>query len=272
MHKALTVGADVVILDLEDAVSTTAKPSARGTVADVIEQAAPTASCEVHVRLDRDSTGGYRQDDLEAAVGPGLAGLRLPKVEDPRAIGELDDRLGRLEHERGVPPGTVRLYPTFESALGMVRITEILTASPRVARAAIGTTDLLADLMAEGDDDLATLHVRSELVLRSRACRVGPPIDGVHVDLEDEAGLVVAARRARALGFIGKSVIHPRQLAPVHEVFTPTPQQLERAERIVTAAEAASGTGTGGFALDGEFVDAAVVARARGLLRLRQES
>lgn len=272
VRKALTLGADAVIVDLEDAVSSAAKPTARSTVAAVIGQAATAAACDVHVRIDRNDDGGYRQDDLEAAVGPGLAGLRLPKVEDPQALGDLDARLSRLEQERGIPAGTVLLYPTFESALGMVRISEILTASERVARAAIGTSDLLADLMAAGDDDLATLHVRSELVLRSRACRVGPPIDSVHVDLDDEQGLIAGAQRARALGFVGKSVIHPRQLAPVHEVFTPTDEQLERAERIVTAAEVAAGSGTGGFELDGEFVDAAVVARARGLLRLRQET
>ena len=171
-----------------------------------------------------------------------------------------------------MPVGGVALYPTFESALGLVRTTELLASSARIVRAAIGTSDLLSDLMAHGDDALATLHARSELVLRSRAGRVGPPIDSVHTDLSDESGLVAEAHRARALGFFGKSLIHPRQIAPVHDVFTPTAAEIEQAERVIAAAEEASRQGAGGVELDGEFVDPAVVGRARAVLGMRQES
>lgn len=264
--KALAAGADAVIIDLEDAVAPGAEDAARAVVAEVVAGPALDAPGSVHVRVDRGPDGSYLVADLEAAVGPGLDAIRLPKVEDPAAVAAVDATLTRLEAERGLPAGRIGLYLTFESALGVVQATELLLASPRVVRAAIGTSDLLADLGAAGDDDLATLHVRSELVLRSRACRVGPPIDSVHTDLADVAGLEAAARRARTLGFHGKSVIHPRQLAAVHAAFTPTAAELAHADRVVAAADEAARHGAGGVALDGDFVDAAVVARARALL------
>lgn len=271
MRKALTAGADAVVLDLEDAVAPDAKDTARAEVAALLAEVVdePPDDTHVHVRINRDGDG-YLEADLDAVVVPGLDGLRLPKAETPEAVAEVAARVGELERARGLDPGHVRLYPTVESALGAVSVAALVSASPRVARAAIGTTDLLADLGASGDDDLATLHVRSELVLRSRVAGVGPPIDSVHTDLADDDGLLAAARRARALGFHGKSVIHPRQLARVHEVFTPTDAEVAEAERVVAALAAAERDQRGAVQVDGRFVDAAVVARARAVLAMRR--
>jgi citrate lyase subunit beta / citryl-CoA lyase len=268
MGKALGAGADAVILDLEDAVAADAKPEARLHVADAIRARSGATAPDVHVRINR-AGPGYDLDDLDAVVQAGLTGVRLPKVEDAGAIDEVARRLDELEDDRGLAPGRVALYPTIESATGAVAISELAAASPRIARFALGTADLLADLGASGDDDLATLHVRGELVLRSRAAGIGPPIDSVHTDLDDGDGLLAQARRARALGFHGKSVIHPRQLAHVHEVFTPSDHELERARQLVAALDDAEREGRGAAQLSGAFVDAATVARARALLELR---
>jgi len=278
MRKALGAGADAVILDLEDAVAPDAKVAAADEVATLLDEVASGGSAaaaaqprpDVHVRINREGDG-YREADLAAVVRPGLDAIRLPKAEEPAALVQVAAKLDVLERERGLAPGHVRLYPTVESALGAVSIATLVTITPRVVRLAIGTADLLADLGAVGDDDLATLHVRSELVLRSRAAGIGPPIDSVHTDLEDDVGLRAGAARARSLGFHGKSVIHPRQLAAVHGVFTPSDAETARAERIVAAVTAADGDIRGGLAVDGEFVDAAIVARARALLRLRSD-
>lgn len=267
MRKALGAGADAVVLDLEDAVPAARRPEARGLVADLLDEAAGTAACDVMVRVPRGSDG-YLGPDLDAVVRPGLAGLRLPKAESVAEIAAVDRRVGELEAERGLTAGTVRLDVTVESARGALAVADLLTASPRVVRAGLGATDLLADLGAVGDDDLATLHVRSQLVLVSRAVGAGPPIDSVHTDLADEDGLRRSARRARALGFLGKSVIHPRQIEPVHAVFTPTSDELEAARRTVAALEAAERDGAAAVAVDGAFVDPAVVARARATLAL----
>ena len=268
MRKALAAGADAVVLDLEDAVAPAVRPEARAAVAAVLDELDDLATTsDVMVRIPR-GPHGYLGPDLDAVVLPGLAGLRLPKAESADEIAAVDRRLAELEAERGLAAGAVQLDVTVESARGALAVAELLGASPRVTRAGLGVADLLADIGASGDDDLATLHVRSQLVLVSRAVGAGPPIDSVHTALDDEDGLRRAARRARALGFVGKSVIHPRQLGPVHEVFTPTPDELDAAGRIVAAHAAAESDGTAALAVDGEFIDAAVVARARAVLTL----
>lgn len=271
MRKALTAGADAVILDLEDAVAPGAKDTARNEVAALLTGAvARSVSPELHVRVNRDGDAWSRRD-LEAVVSPALRAIRLPKAESARDVAAVAAVLDDLEQRRGLPLGQVQIYPTVESARGVVAVGEILTATPRVVRLAIGAADLLADLGASGDDELALLHVRSELVLRSRSAGVGPPIDSVHTNLHDEAGLLAAARHARSLGFVGKSVIHPRQLATVHEIFTPTDRELARAEQIVAAMSDAERHGHGTVVVDGHFVDAPIVARARALLALRSK-
>ena len=136
---------------------------------------------------------------------------------------------------------------------------------------ALGASDLLADLGASGDEDRATLFVRSRLVLVCRAAGIAPPIDSVHTDLRDDVGLGVASQRARELGFLGKSVIHPRQLTAVHAAFTPTADEVAAAQRLVGAAERAAESGRAATQLDGAFVDPAVVARAHAVLA-RQRS
>lgn len=274
MRKALVAGADAVVLDLEDAVAPQRKGEARAEVGALLRELASgdgqVSGSAVHVRINR-SGDGYLEDDLEAVVLPALGAIRLPKAESPAAIASVAARLDELERARGIRPGRIRLYPTVESALGAVSIAELAT-SPRVARFAIGTADLLADIFAAGDDDLATLHVRSELVLRSRVAGIGPPVDSVFTDLEDLDGLRRQAGRARALGFQGKSIIHPRQLPAVHEVFTPSTEELNRAERIVAALEREDRGGSGVVSLDGSLVDAAVVARALATLALRRDT
>jgi citrate lyase subunit beta / citryl-CoA lyase len=266
--KAIEAGADVVILDLEDAVAPAEKPAARRLVADRI--AAGPHPVEVHVRVNR-TADGFAAEDVRAAVQPGLGALRLPKVEDPDHVRALDALLAELEEAAGMDVGAVALYPTVESAAGAVRLADVLAASPRTARVAFGATDFLADIRASGDDALATLHARSAMVLTSRAAGVGPPVDSVHTHLDDVEGLRLACLQARALGFFGKSVIHPRQLPVVHEVFTPTESELARARAVVAAFDDAGESGTGSIAVDGEFIDAAVVARARALLAITKD-
>ena len=236
----------------------------------MVAEAGPGAGCEVHVRVN-DPAGGRWEDDLEAVVHPGLRAIRLPKVEDAHAIRQVAAALDQLERDAGCPSGSVGVYPIIESARGVSAAEALLTASPRVVRLAIGTSDLLADLGIVDGEDPGTLMIRSQLVLTSRITGAGPPVDSVYTDLDDEAGLREAARWARSLGFHGKSVIHPRQLGPVHEVFTPTETELARARRIVTAYDDAKQAGSGAVSVDGEFIDAAIVARAAALLGRRSD-
>jgi citrate lyase subunit beta / citryl-CoA lyase len=269
MDKALDAGADAIIYDLEDAVAPREKTAARDTVAAMISGPAVSARCEVHVRVNR-AGDGYDLDDVRAVVAPGLRGLRLPKAEDAEAVRAVADLLDELEGAAGMEPGTVALYPIVESAAG-VWAAESLARAPRIARLAFGATDFLADIGGRGEGHgEATLHARSHLVLASRVAGVGRPVDSVHTRLDDEDGLRASAERARNLGFFGKSVIHPAQIAVIHDVFTPTEEEVAAAQRLVDAAEAAAAEGRAAIAVGGEFVDPAVVARARAVLGLAE--
>jgi citrate lyase subunit beta/citryl-CoA lyase len=252
MEKALHAGADAVVLDLEDAVAPTDKAAARAAVAAFLSAHAGDAPCPMHVRVNRDWA-----DDLAAVAVDGLGAVRVPKAESAAELAAIAARLQALGSSADV-------YPIVESAAGVAACAE-LAAAPRVARLCFGASDFLADIGAPGDPDgPATAYARGALVLQSRVAGIGAPVDSVHTALDDEAGLRRSAQAGRTLGFMGKSVIHPRQLAAVHELLTPTPAELERARRVVAA------DGAGATALDGELVDPAVVARAQATLALAQ--
>lgn len=267
MEKALAAGADAVILDLEDSVVPEDKLAARGAVAAVIAAvgaSGSTAPAELHVRVNHHD-GGPDLDDVAAVVGPGLTGLRLPKTASAGEVRAVADALDSLEDIEGMAPGTVRLYLSIETAAAALAAAE-LAAAPRVARLVFGATDFLADIGSPGTvDGPATALARGMLVLASRAAGIAAPIDCVHTALDDEEGLRRGALAARELGFFGKSVIHPRQIAVVHDVFSPGDAELARARRVLAHAEA---HGAGATRLDGELIDAAVVARARRLVAM----
>ncbi len=273
MRKALEAGADAVVLDLEDAVAVDKKDAARTAVTALLAERAAAASNAtssrppaVHVRINR-AGDGYDLRDVDVAVHPTVEALRLPKAEDAEAIRAVAAAVTERERALGMPVGRIELYPTIESARGVLRAESIAGSDERVVRLVVGQADLIADLGAHGDDALTTLVPRSLVVLASRSAGIGAPVDGATTDLRDENVLRGALERACALGFHGKSAIHPRQLAAIHAAFTPDDDAIAHAEMIVAAADAADGAAT---SLDGELVDVAVVRRARGLLSLRR--
>lgn len=271
MHKALATDADAVVLDLEDAVAADRKDDARTAVSRLLAALGasplPERSPAVHVRINR-SGDGYDPGDLAVAVHPGVEAVRLPKTESAEAVREASATIARQEAARGVPVGTIRLYPTIESARGVMAVEAIALSDPRVARLVLGQADLVADIGGRGDDTLTTLVPRALVALASRAAGIGAPVDGATTDLNDPAVLDAALARARALGFHGKSAIHPRQLGAINLAFTPDDDEIAAAERIVRAAAAAGG---GATSVDGQLVDTAIVRRAHSLLALRRD-
>lgn len=264
LGKVLGAGADAVVLDLEDAVAPQNKVAARAAVADLVVREAAAAPCEVHVRVNR-TAGGYDTDDVAAVVGPGLRALRLPKAADAGEIAAVAALLDRLERDAGLEPGTVALYPTIESAAGVERARE-LAAAPRVESLVFGAADFLADVGAGGDGRDATLFARSTIVLASRTAGIAQPVDGAYTDLDDLDGLRRTTAWARSLGFFGRSAIHPRQLAVLHDVATPTPAELAWAREVAAVSERGAAA-----VVAGGFVDAAVARRARAILALAPE-
>ncbi|MEO3840839.1 aldolase/citrate lyase family protein [Streptomyces sp. B22F1] len=310
--KALRSGADVVLVDLEDAVAPERKAYALAATAELLGEPRP-GPVPVHVRVNA-LTGPLADVELRTlAPLPGLGGLRLPKTRgreevlrvataalaaragapapvpapgDGTAAAGPDDATGgagpypapapgpRHGHDAadglsapplghpatgGVPP----LYPLLESALGIERAYEIAAAHPAVRGIALGEADLRAELGVADDAGLA--WPRSRAVVAARAAGLAPPAQSVYPDVADLEGLARSCAAGRALGFLGRTAIHPRQLPVIERAFLPAPREVERAEEIVAAAAADAGA----LALpDGRFVDAAVVAEARRTLRL----
>ncbi|MEU5625925.1 CoA ester lyase [Streptomyces tendae] len=247
--KALAAGADVVVVDLEDAVAADRKEYARDATAELLGEPQPVP---VHVRVNA-LDGPLAADDLAAlAALPGLSGLRLPKITSP-------EQVTGVAAATGGPP----LYALLETALGVERAYRIAAAHPALRGIALGEADLRADLGVRGDTGLD--WSRSRVIVAARAAGLAPPSQTVHPDTRDLEGLAASCSHGRALGFLGRAAIHPRQLPIIERAYLPTERELEEAETIVKAATIQPGA----QALpDGRFIDAAVVATARRTLSL----
>ena len=265
-------GADAVILDLEDAVpSGPEKLRAREMVAETIRaRAGQVGGPRLWVRVN-EPMSGLIEADIRAVAQPGLDGLRLPKMESVRAVRAVHRWLANAEIERGLTLGSIPLVCTVESAAGVWCAADLIEAHPRVVGLAFGAADFVRDIgvRVESEDGLETLYARSRLVLASRVAGVQPPIDSVYTQLSDDQGLERTTRQGRALGFFGRSAIHPRQVPIINNVYTPTSEEVARAREVVEAAQLAGDRGSGAIQLaNGDFVDVAVVRRAQDVLRI----
>lgn len=263
--KAAASGADAIIVDLEDAVAVDRKPEARTIVRDT---ELPTG-VEVLVRVNAEDTG-LLYDDLAVAIRPGVAGIVVPKAESAASMTRLDGAVTALEAARGLAPGSVDLVPLVESALGVRNAYDVLTAADRVRAVLFGSGeqgDLVADLDCEWTPEgTALLHARSQVLLAARAAGLSEPLDAVFMDFRNDDALRVECELARRLGYVGKCAIHPRQVAVIHEVFTPDADVVAGQERILKAFEEAEAQGLASISVDGRMVDYAVARRARAIL------
>jgi citrate lyase subunit beta/citryl-CoA lyase len=260
---ALSLDADAVILDLEDAVATAEKPAARGAVTAAL--ALPRQSL-LYVRVNAADTE-FCYGDLVAVVGPGLDGIVLPKVESATALATIDWLLAQLQREHDLAPGAIDLIPIIETAGGLTNLDGILAAGTRVKHVAFGAGDFTLDVnMAWSRTEAELAFVRARIATASRAAGIEAPLDTVWVDLADQEGLEISARTALGFGFQGKMCIHPKQIALVHRVFTPDKAEVAFAERVVTAFAAAEATGSAAIQLDGKFIDYPILYRAQRVL------
>ena len=268
LGKAFRAGADAVVLDLEDSVPEGEKERARANVRSAIARhaAAPAGPVLAFVRINSLHSPHWRAD-VDALTGPEVAGLRVPKVEDSVSLCRLNDAILAREHSLGLPAGSIRIVATIESARGIARLGS-MARSPRVRGFTFGAADYVADLGADPSDDLATLFARSALVVESRSARLEPPVASVFTRLNDDEGLRADTLKQRALGFFGRSAIHPRQLPVIHRAFDPTAAEVERARKEIAVYEAAGAQGRGASQWDGGFIDLAIVRRARAVLEL----
>ncbi|MFG1425246.1 HpcH/HpaI aldolase/citrate lyase family protein [Roseixanthobacter glucoisosaccharinicivorans] len=263
VEKAFEVGADAVILDLEDAVAVSEKSATRALVVEALGR---PRRCAGYVRVNAMDTP-FCFGDLAAVVRPGVDGIMLPKIESARHLFAADWIIAQLERERGLPEGGFDLLPIVETAKGFANLADIVSAGTRVRRFAFGAGDFALDTnmnWTAGERELT--QARASLVTTCRAADLEPPIDSVWVRLDDADGLKHSAEFVAGTGFQGKMCIHPAQIPVVNAVFTPGDAEIAMAERIVAAFAQAEARGEAAFQLDGKFVDYPIVFRARRVL------
>ncbi len=267
VDKVFSAGADVVILDLEDAVPTAEKETTRAAVVEAMRRPRTTLG---YVRVNGVGTR-WCMGDLEAVVGPWLDGIVVPKVESPEQLRLISEKIGEAERRCGLPGGTIDLMPIIETALGVESAREIAAAGPRVRRLAFGGGDYTTDLdiiWTPEEHELA--YARAKLTHASRIAGIEPPVDTVVVQVKDIGRFRMSAANGRRAGFAGKLCIHPDQVAPCNEAFAPTEAEVERARRIVAAFVDAEAGGSASIRVEGEFVDYPIVERARRVLALAE--
>ncbi len=265
VEKVFGCGADAVILDLEDAVALAEKPATRAVVVEALKK---PRTCRGYIRVNSFDTE-FCYDDIVAVVGPWLDGIVLPKVESPDQLRTVDWLLGQLERHSGLEPGSIDLMPIIETGLGVQQLPAICASGTRVKRLSFGAGDYHLDMNLVWDQEEAALaDVRARLVLESRAAGLEPPIDTVVIHINDHDWLRASAERGRMMGCGGKLCIHPNQVAPVNEVYTPSEAEIEHARRVVEAFEEAERSGSASIQLDGYFIDYPIVYRAQRLMDL----
>jgi citrate lyase subunit beta/citryl-CoA lyase len=253
-------GSDGLVLDLEDSVSATEKYAARILVRDILRRGG-FGGREVTVRINGADTE-YWRDDIAAVVPCGVAGLRVPKVESPQMIRDIDDEISAAEEKSGAPAGSTKIFCLLETAGGVWGAYDIAKASPRVTAIIPGGEDLAADLRtSRGKEGTELEWIRRMMIVAARAAGVDA-LDTVYPHVNDDEGLRREAAFIKQLGYDGKSAIHPNQIPIIHEIFAPTEREIETARRIVAAAEEAAGRGLGAVSLDGRMIDAPVIRRA----------
>ena len=265
--------------DLEDSVPSANKVEARKVTAAALPSLFELGK-PVVPRVNSLSTG-LTEDDLEAVVGPYIVGISIGKVKTDNDIAVVDGMLSELEVDRGIEAGSIGILPWLETASAIVNAYAICNASERVKWVAFGAEDFSADMGISRAVDLedpsvkniedygeaSLLYARSAVAVAARAADV-EALDTPYVKFRDPDGLRSEADLARRLGYRGKFAIHPAQIEVIDGVFSPTDQELERAKRVLNAARSAELAGHGSASLDGEMIDAPVVARAKNVLAI----
>ena len=266
LQKAPSSAADAVVIDLEDAVPPKEKAAARKLAREAIKAASASSDGPAAwVRVNNVRTGMARAD-LTAVVRAGLRGVIHPKTERPQDLRDLDVLLREAEVRNKVRPGDIAVIPLIETPGAVIDLVRIAKAIDRVVALSLGGEDYATALgVARSDEALA--YARGVIVTTAAALGM-TAIDTPYPAIDDEKGLTREAKLAAAMGFAGKYVIHPDQIAPVQKAFSPTREEIAWAERVVAAAMRAEKSGRGAVSLDGKMIDAPIVSRARRVLGL----
>ncbi len=270
LAKAKTLRPDAFIFDLEDAVAPDNKLAARRELAVELDALKPSAS-RIFVRVNSAKTS-FLKDDLRTAVHPCVDGLVLPKSDDPAELATVDREISRIEEEKGIAPGKIKLLLIIETALGVVRSGDLARSGPRTIGLAFGAEDYCADIgVSRTRTGEEVAFARSVVAVHARAYQIHA-LDTVFVNFQDEEGFLEEARRAKQMGFTGKALIHPSQIELVHRAFAPEDHEVNWAKRVVETYEAAKAAGIGVVALDHKMIDEPVLTQAKRILHQHEVS
>lgn len=269
VDKAVNTDADVVIIDLEDAVPYALKAETRPVVREKILD---LKNPRVLVRVNALDTQFFR-DDLDQLVVEDLACIIIPKIEQPEHIREANRLLTESEAKKGLASGSISLIALIESALGVenaFQITSERTIPERLFTVAFGAADFAQDMgigMTKTAEESA--YPRARVAIACRAAGIDPPLDTPFmIDLKDQEALEADAKRAKQFGFQGKLCIHPNQVDICNKIFSPTQKEIEYAHKVIAAFNEAEAAGTAVIQVDGKFIDPPVVKQARRVVKM----
>lgn len=263
------LGADCIILDLEDAVSPDEKDAARLLVRSAMKNMG-FAGVEITVRINSMDTE-YWRDDLDAVIPLKPDFIMLPKSGCAEDIKQLDAYIAGIEEKCGMDKGGVKLIPLIETALGVENAFNIAAASERVAALLLGGEDLTADLRCrrtKSGDEIS--YARARLVCAARAAGIDV-YDTPFTDVNDDEGIIADAEYAKSLGFSGKAAIAPRHVRAINEIFSPSPKDIRYAKDVFEAIRLGREQGKGAVSLRGKMIDKPIVERARQTLEAARQ-
>ena len=266
IKDAYIYNCDCIMFDLEDSVSYAEKDAARSLVFHALTTI-DYGDKELVVRVNAlDTSIGI--DDLEAMVRARIDVIRLPKTETAQDIVFCEEQIERIEKSIGMPVGTTKMMAAIESAQGVLNAPAIAKASKRLIGIALGAEDYVTDLKtSRSAEGIELLFARSMILQAARSAGISA-LDTVFSDVNDEEGLIAEAKHIKQLGFDGKSVINPRQIQPIIDIFTPTLKEIQKAKAVMEAIAEANSRGSGVIALNGKMIDRPIVLRAERVISL----
>lgn len=267
IEKGAGSGVDSVIMDLEDGVALTQKEAARREIAAALREV-DFGRTEKLVRVNPYHTP-FHAADMDAVLDAKPDGIVLPKAASAAEIAGVDARISRAEWENGWDKNSIALIVIVETAMAVVNLKEIASSAwayPRLQALVFGAEDLAGDMGAQRTaEGIESQYGRGTVVLYAKAFGLAA-IDTVHVDFADETGLIAQTTQARQMGYDGKLAIHPRQVEPIQQTFTPNAEEIAHARRLIDAHDAHQAAGTGAFQIDGKMVDMPVIRAAEAVL------
>lgn len=263
-------GPDSIMLDLEDAVAESQKDAARFSLYHAL-RAIDYHGCERVVRINGLDTP-YWREDIRCAVAGGCDSIRIPKTESAGDVRLVEEAVAAAEQEFGRPEGSVLIMAAIESARGVMKALEICESSERLFGIALSGGDYTKDLQTHiTGTGIELMGARQNLVIAARAAGV-QCFDTVYTDLNNMEGLREDVETIHVMGFDGKSIINPRQIRIVHEIFTPSEREIVFAEKVVREIDAKKAMGIGVFTVDGKMIDIAFYDGAKRTIELAKAS